>query len=307
MAEVGGFKDALAGLSTLLPRVPEALAALSEAQAALSAAAEQFLATLEARQVEAAELFPRLEVGLTGIGREAVEGTAQVEQDRQLAADLADPALSFEQRLLLVVHAFMEKQQHVVQEKAKALLALGLSAAGLGGVRQSLTDGLTDGRRGVASSVDTSLAATQGLQAVIDVARVTIGTDVERLGTEMDGHHTAQARDFEALRRDVETQEAAYVDRIDRVREFVRQDSDRIVENLRDRLDDMGSTLGRALTNLRDELRDLDEGLRDAAEEGGEGRQSLSPHFEELETLLPVLKQALAQVREAAALVGIPF
>jgi ABC-type transporter Mla subunit MlaD len=307
MADVSGFKDALAGLSALLPRVPEVMAALSEAQAALSEAAEQFMATLEARQVEASELFPRLEVSLSGLGREALDGTAQVEQHRELSADLADPALGFEDRLLLVSHAFLEKQQLVVQEKAKALEALHQNAAGLASVRQSLTDGLTDGKRLVVSSVDVSLAATQGLQAIIEATRVTISTDVERLGTEMDAQHTAQAREVESLRRDVGGHEADYVERIDRVREFVRRDGDRMAENLHNHLDDLGTTLGNALNNLRDGLRDLDERLREAAEEGGEGRQSLAPHFEEMENMLPALKQALAQVREAAAMVGIPF
>jgi ABC-type transporter Mla subunit MlaD len=105
----------------------------------------------------------------------------------------------------------------------------------------------------------------------------------------------------------VEGAEAAYLERIDRVREVVRQDTDRMGENLRDRLDDLGATLARALVNLRDELRELDERLRDAAEEGGDGRQALAPHFEELENMLPPLKQTIQQVREAAAMVGIPF
>jgi Sec-independent protein translocase protein TatA len=307
MADIGGFKDALSGLQALMPRVPEALTALSEAQAALSEAAEAFLSTLEARQVEAAELFPRLEVSLAGISREAVDATAQVEQHRELSSDLADPTLSFEEPLLQVVHVFVEKQQAVVQEKAAALTALSANASNLQGARQSLGEGLVDGRQTVVSSVDTSLAATLGLQGVVEAARVTISTDVERLGTEMDGQHTAQVRDMEALRRDVEGAEAAYVERIDRVREVVRQDGDRMVENLRDRLDDLGSTLGRALTNLRDGLRDLDERLREAAEEGGEGRQSLAPQFEDLENMLPHLRQTIQQVREAAAMVGIPF
>jgi hypothetical protein len=307
MAEIGGFKDALGGLSALLPRVPEALAALSEAQAALSEAAEAFLATLEARQIEAAELFPRLEVSLAGVSREAVEAAAQVEQDRDLSADLADPALSFEEGLLHVVQGFLEKQQLVVQEKTRALGALSVNAAGLETARQSLGDGLVDGRRVVTSSVEASLAATQGLQGVVEAARVTISTDVERLGTELDGQHTAQAREMESLRREVEGAEAAYLERIDRVREVVRQDTDRTGENLRDRLDDLGATLARALVNLRDELRELDERLRDAAEEGGDGRQALAPHFEELENMLPPLKQTIQQVREAAAMVGIPF
>jgi hypothetical protein len=307
MADVSAFKDALGGLSALLPRVPEAMVALTEAQAALSEAAEQFLATMEARQVEAAELFPRLELSLAGLGREAADGTAQVEQHRQLSADLADPTLAFEEPLLQVVHSWVENHQEVVRNKVKALEALNNNASALSGVRQSLTDSLTDGRRQVVSSVDVSLGATQGLQAIIEAARVTISTDIERLGTEMDAQHTAHAREFESLRRDVGGNEAEYVERIDRVREVVRQDGERLVDSLRDHIDDLGTTLGHALTNLRDGLRDLDELLREAADDGGEGRQSLGPPFEEMENMLPALRQQLAQVREAAAMVGIPF
>lgn len=307
MADVSGFKDALSGLQALLPRVPEALAALSEAQAALSEAAEQFLSTLETRQVEASELFPRLEVSLAGISREAADATTQVEQDRDLSHELADPGLSFDHQLVQAVHAFLQTQQQIVADKAKALDGLNVNAATLHTARQSLTDGLLDGQRGVATSVDASLAATQGLQSVVDAARVTVTTDVEKLGTEMDEQHTVQAREMESLRREVEGAEAGYIERIDRLREFVRQDTDRMGENLRDRLDDLGSTIGRALTNLRDGLRELDDRLRDAADEGRDGRQSLAPHFEELETMLPPLKQTIIQVREAASLVGIPF
>jgi hypothetical protein len=307
MADVSGFKDALSGLQALLPRVPDALAALSEAQAALSEAAEQFLSTLETRQVEASELFPRLEVSLTSISREAADAATQVEQDRDLSTELADPGLSFEHPLVQAVHSFLQTQQQIVGEKAKALDSLNVNAATLQGARQSLTDGLLDGRRNVTTSVDTSLTATQGLQAVVDAARVTVTADVEKLGTAMDEHHTAHSREMESLRREVDGAEAAYAERIDKVREVVRQDTDRMIENLRDRFDDIASTLGQALNNLRDGLHELDERLREAADEGRDGKQSLAPHFEELETMLPALRQTIVQVREAAAMVGIPF
>jgi hypothetical protein len=307
MAEVTGFKDALSGLQALLPRVPEALASLSEAQAALSEAAEVFLSALDTRQVEAAELFPRLEVSLAGIGREAAEATAQVEQHRDLTEDLAEPGLSFEHPLLQSVHAFLQTQQEIVQEKARALDALGANAATLQTVRQSLGDGLLDGRRNVGTSVEVSLGATQGLQSVVDATRVTVTSDIEKLGTEMDEQHTSQAREMEALRREIDGAEAAYLERMERVREVLRQDTDRMMENLRDRLEDLTSTIGQALINLRDGLAELDERVHEASEEGGDGRQSLAPHFEELENMLPALKQTIQQVREAAAMVGIPF
>ena len=307
MADVGGFKDALSGLQALLPRVPEALLALSEAQAALSEAAERFLYSLEARQVEASELFPRLEVSLTGIGREAADAAAQIEQDRDLSTELADPGLGFEHPLVQAVHSFLQTQQQMVGDKAKALDRLHLNATTLQGARQSLTSGLADGRHHIITAVDTSVGASQGLQAMVDAARITVSGDVEKLGTAMDDHHTTQAREMEALRKEVEDAEAAYVERIARVRDVVRQDTDRMIENLRDRLEDIGATLAQALNNLRDELSELDDRLRDATDEGREGKQSLAPHFEELENMLPALRQVITQVREAAAMVGIPF
>lgn len=307
MADTTGFKEALAALSALLPRVPEALAALGEAQAALSEAAEQFLATVEARQVEAAELFPRLEVSLAGLAREAADGTAQSEQDRDLPDLLGDPGLGFEDPVAHLGLLLGQKQEHRVQELVRALGVSHANAAALQSGRQSLHDGLADGRRLLAGAGDVSLAALQGLQSVIEAARGTVGADVEQMGTEMDGQHTSQAREMEGLRRDVESYEAAFVERMDRVREVVRKDTDLMLENLRDRLDDLGSTLGRALANLREGLHDLDERLREAAEEGAEGRQSLAPSFEDLENLLPQLRQQIAHVREAAAMVGIPF
>jgi ABC-type transporter Mla subunit MlaD len=307
MAETTGFKEALAALSELLPRVPEALAALSETQAALSEAAEHFLATVEARQVEAAELFPRLEVSLAGLAREAADGTAQAEQDRDLQDLLGDPGLAFEDQIAHLGLLLGQKQEHRLAEMVRALGASQANLAVLDSGRQALHEGLADGRRLVAGGGDAALAALQGLQSVIEAARGTISADVEQVGTEMDGQHTAQAREMEELRRDVEAYEASFVERIDHVREVVRQDADLMMENLGDRLDDLGSTLARALADLRAGLGDLDERLREAAEEAAEGRQSLAPYFEDLENLLPQLKQQISHVREAAAMVGIPF
>jgi hypothetical protein len=307
MAETSGLKEALAALSALLPRVPEALAAMSEAQAALSEAAEHFLATVEARQAEAAELFPRLEVSLSGLAREAADGTAQAEQDRDLQDLLSDPGLGFEAQVAQLTVLLGQKQEHRVAEASRALGASQASLATIESGRKSLHDGLLDGRRLVTAAGEASLVSLQGLQSVVEAARGTIGADVEQLGGEVDGQHTAQAREVEELRRDVESYQAAFVERVDRVREVVRQDTDLMTENVRDRLDDLGATLARALSNLREGLADLDEKLREAAEEGAEGRQSLAPPFEDLENMLPHLRQQIAHVREAAAMVGIPF
>jgi ABC-type transporter Mla subunit MlaD len=307
MADVGGFKEALSGLSALLPRLPEALAALADAQAALTESAEHFLATVEAQQVEAAELFPRLEVALAGIGREAADGLAQAEQDRDVEEILGDPGLGFDDKVLQFSVLVAQKQEERLRQMAHALDTSRETVAGIESARQSLRDGMTDGKTVVATSADASLAAAQALQSVVEAARGTVGTDVEQLGTEMDSQHTNQGRELENLRRDVDGHEAGFVERIDRAREVVRQDTDRLVDNLKDRLDDLTSTLGRSLNNLRDSLRELDENVREAAEDGGHGRESLSPYFEELEHMLPALKQVLDQVREAAAMVGIPF
>lgn len=307
MADVTGFKQALAELSELLPRVPGMLAGLMEAQAALVDAAEQFAETVEARQAEAADLFPRLEVALAGNSREAAEGTAQIEKHREVANDLADPALAFEERLSPFLLPFLDRQQRLVQTKMEALGRHQQHAATLDVSRQSLRDGLTGGRRHVADSVEGSLTTGQGLQGTVDAARGTVSGDVEKLGYEIDTQHTTQASEVEGLRRDVEAYEAGFVDRIERVREAVRQESDNLGESMRERLDDLGAMLSRAMQQLRDSLRELDELTREAAEEGGDGRESLSPHFEDMEQKLAPLKQAIEHVREAANMVGIPF
>ncbi|HET8646304.1 MAG TPA: hypothetical protein VFO85_12490, partial [Vicinamibacteria bacterium] len=154
MSDIGGIKNALTGLSALLPRVPESLAALAEAQAALSEAAEQFLATVEARQVEAAELFPRLEIALTGLSREAADGTAQAEQDRDLQERLQDPDLSFDERVSHFTTLLGEKQEQRIRHMARALGTAAENAATLQSGRQSLHEGLLDGRRRVAGGAD---------------------------------------------------------------------------------------------------------------------------------------------------------
>jgi hypothetical protein len=307
MADVTGFKQALAELSELLPRVPGALAGLMEAQAALLDAAEQFAETVEARQAEAADLFPRLEVALAGSSREAAEGASQIEQHREVASELADPALGFEEKLNPLLLPFLDRQQRVVQAKMEALGRHHQQVATLDVSRQSLRDGLTDGRRNVGGSVEGAFTSAQGLQATVEAARGTVGGDVEKLGSEIDTQHTTQAAEVEGLRRDVDTYEAGFVDRIERIREAVRQESDNMADSMRDRLDDLGALLARAMYQLRDSLRELDELSREAAEEGQDGRQSLQPYFETLEEKLAPLKQAIEHVREAANLVGIPF
>jgi chromosome segregation ATPase len=224
-----------------------------------------------------------------------------------VAALLSEPALSFEDRLQILPHNFLEKQHHVVQEKVAALQGAHQRAADLDSLRQSLRDGLTDGRRVVTTSVEASLGAAQSLQGVVEAARVTVSSDVEKLGTEIDSQHTAQGREVETMRRDLETYEASFVERMDRVRQAVRHDADRLIDRARDRLDDLGSTLKSALDDLRNGLRELDDRVREAKDDGAEGRQSLAPYFEELENKLAPLKQTLENVREAAMTVGIPF
>jgi hypothetical protein len=307
MADVTGFKQALAELTDLLPRVPVVVAGLMEAQAALVDAAEQFAETVEARQAEAAELFPRLEVALAGSGREAAEGAAQIEQHREVAGDLADPALGFEEKVNPFLLPFIDRQQRLIQAKVAALARHQHQAATLDASRQSLRDGLTGGRRQVSGASDTTVNNALGLQSVVDAARGTVGGDVEKLGAEIDTQHTTQAGEVEGLRRDVESYEASFVERVDRIREAVRQEADNMAETMRDRLDDLGAMLSRAMFQLRDALRELDEFSREAAEEGGDGRESLHPYYEDLEQKLAPLKQAIEQVREAANLVGIPF
>jgi uncharacterized phage infection (PIP) family protein YhgE len=303
----GGLQDDLAALTSLLPRVPEALHALLEAQSALSEAAEQFLQTLDARQAEAAELFPRLEVSLSGVAREAAEGTAQVDRDGQVSETLADPGLSFEEHTVLFPHSFIEKQHHVVQQKTAALEAAQQRAQGLDFTRQALHDGLVAGKQTVSTSVEASLGAGAGLQGMVETARATVGSDVQNLGVEIDQTHTAHGREVEGLRRDVDGHQANFSDRLDQLRNALRTDTDRMLENARDRIEDLSSTLSRAMSDLKDGLHELDDQLKEASEEAAEGRQSLAPPFEEMENLLRPLKQAIENVREAAANVGIAF
>jgi len=220
---------------------------------------------------------------------------------------LADPGLSFEEHTVLFPHSFIEKQHHVVQQKTAALEAAQQRAQGLDFTRQALHDGLVAGKQTVSTSVEASLGAGAGLQGMVETARATVGSDVQNLGVEIDQTHTAHGREVEGLRRDVDGHQANFSDRLDQLRNALRTDTDRMLENARDRIEDLSSTLSRAMSDLKDGVHELDDQLKEASEEAAEGRQSLAPPFEEMENLLRPLKQAIENVREAAANVGIAF
>src|SRR5262245_37180698 len=110
MADVEGLKDALASLSGTLPDVPERLEALLREAAQTRAAVEDFLATLEARMAEAAELAPRLESALRSLVRVSSDETLRLDQDRDLPAVVADPRLTFESTFPLLTAPLAARQ-----------------------------------------------------------------------------------------------------------------------------------------------------------------------------------------------------
>jgi hypothetical protein len=163
------------------------------------------------------------------------------------------------------------------------------------------------GGDGLLRSWDDAGRGAAELQGVVEVSRATLGQDLERLGADLDAQQSTTARDVEEMRRDLEGYDSVFLSRLDRVREVIRQDSENLLEDARERMSELTELLERCITEVIAALNRLEEKTREGERTGESARQALVPLLDNLEDRIPPLKHALEQVREAAHLVGIAF
>ena len=305
--DADALKDSLGTLQDTLPVVPDRLKGLLQEEAALRSAAEDFLRSLDEKQAEASELFTRLEATLVGVRRQASEQAVLLQQYPDFEAVLDHDKLDFEQKTLLLLSLFMQKQQGVIESKKQSMHKL----TGFGSSKQdafgALGESLVRGGRQVGGASEEAVRGSQGLQSTVEASRNAISDEVERAGAEMEAHRNAGSRDVEQTKRDLEGFDAFFVDRMDLLGNMVRRDTDRMISETQNRMADLRYQVTGAVEGVQKALEELDRSLRDDIEESAEARNNLGPLFENIEKALGPLKEAIESVREAAHTVGIPF
>jgi hypothetical protein len=306
--DVNETRDALRLLTELLPSVAERMSALLAEEAAAKEAAEDFLQRCEERQGEAADLMNRVEAVQLDLRAQAASEADRLERWEDPTPDLQDPALAFEEKTALLLAPFARAQARHV-----ALLRDGFNGHReeklmSRGQRMSATRfQLEKGGDGLVRAWEDSGREAADLQGVVEASRGALSHDLERLGADIDAQQATTARDVEEMRRDLEGYDSAFVSRLDRVREVVRQDAENLLDDTRERMSELQDLLERCIVEVTAAFKRLEEMTREGAHNAESARQALVPLLENLEDRLPPLKHALEQVREAAHLVGIAF
>jgi len=306
--DANDIRDALRRLTDLLPSVAERMAALMAEEAAAKAAADDFLQRAEERQVEASDLLARLETVQQELRTQAAAEVERLTSWEDPAPALRDPALAFDEKAALHLAPFARAQTRHV----------GVLRDAFNGNREErlLTRGqhVTTMRFGLEKGGDELLAGSeaagrgaQALHELVESARGTLGHEIERFAGDLQAQQNATARDVEGVRRDLDGYEAALAARLDRLREGVQQETDRLSTDTSERMTDLQSAIDDAVREVGEALRVLEEQTRRAGDEGRAHREAIVPLFENLEERLPHLRQALEGVRAAANHVGIAF
>jgi len=305
--DADALKDSLGTLQDTLPVVPDKLKSLLQEEATLRASAEELQRSLEEKQSEATELFTRLEAALMGVRRQATEQTVLLQQYPDFEALLDEDKLDFEQKLMLLLTLFMQKQQSVVESKKESMRAL----MGFGSNKQNalgvLGESLVRGGTQVGHASEQALRGGAALQNMVEASRNAITDEIEKVGAEIEAHRAAGSRDIDQTKRDVEGFDAFFTDRVELLGNLVRRDTDRLINETQNRMADLRYLVSGAVEGVQKALDELDRNLREDIEESAEARNSLAPLFENIEKALGPLKEAIESVREAAHTVGIPF
>lgn len=301
-------RDALRLLTELLPSVAERMSALLAEETAAKQAAEDFLQRCEERQGEAGDLLSRVEAVQLDLRAQASAEADRLERWEDPSPDLQDPALAFDEKAALVLAPFAQAQaRHVAVlrdtfngQREERLLRRG--------ERMSVTRfQLERSGDGLLRAWDHAGQGAADLKAIVETSRAELSQDLERLGGDLEAQQRTTARDAEEMRRDLDGYESVFVSRLDRVREVIRQDSENLLDDARERLSELQDLLERTIGDVARALRELEDETREAGRNAESMRESLVPLFDNLEEKLPPLRHALEQVREAAHLVGIAF
>ncbi|HEY7409104.1 MAG TPA: hypothetical protein VII13_00065 [Vicinamibacteria bacterium] len=311
------LREALGNLTDLAPTVAARVEAVAQEAEAAQGAVEEFLRTLLDRQAEGAALFGRLEAALADVRREAeaagelripLGGQGEGASTRNPAEVLEDPNLSFEDRLFLFSVTLMRRQEERIEEMATAWTTRKEAEKSL---LASSTDEAEAGVRtagdGLNGAFEEAVLEGAGLRGTLQGSRESLAAEFERLAAEMETVRMQQSRDVDDLGRDLAGIESNFSSRLERNRDAIRLDGDRIEEETDRQTTHVEKTLRQALDEVGGAVNRLNGLLRRANEESQEDRRDLAPAFKDLEHHIGILKQAVESVREAARSVGLPY
>ncbi|MET0551447.1 MAG: hypothetical protein ABW221_00315 [Vicinamibacteria bacterium] len=302
------IRDALRQLTDLLPSVAERMSALMAEEEAARAASAEFLQRAEERQAEASDLLARLETVQQELRTQAAAEVERLTGWEDPSPVLHDPALAFDEKAALHLAPFARAQAgHVAVlrdtfngNREERLLTRGQHVT-------AMRFGLEKGGDELLAGSDLAGRSAQALHELVEAARGALGHEIERFAGDLQAQQNASARDVEGIRRDLDGYEAALGARLDRLREGVQQETDRLASDTRERMTDLKSAIEDAVREVGEALRSLEDQTRRAGDEGRAHREAIVPLFGNLEERLPHLRQALEGVREAAHHVGIAF
>ena len=306
--DANDIRDALRHLTDLLPSVAERMAALMAEEAAARAAADEFLQRAEERQTEASDLLARIEAVQLELRAQAAAEVERLTSWQDPSPVLQDPALALDEKAALHLEPFARAQaRHVAVlrdtfngNREERLLTRGQHVT-------TMRFGLEKGGDELLSGSEAAGQGALSLQELVETSRGALGHEIERFTGDLRAQQNATARDVEGIRRDLDGYEAAFGARLDRLREGVQQETDRVASDTGERVADLRTAIDDAVREVTAALGALEQQTRRAGDEGRAHRESLVPLFENLDERLPHLRQALEGVREAARHVGIAF
>lgn len=301
-------RDALRLLTELLPSVAERMAALLAEETAAKQAAEDFLHRCEERQGEAADLMGRVEAVQVDLRAQAAAEADRLERWEDPSPDLHDPALAFEEKTALLLAPFARAQERHVGVLRDLFNGHREERLLMRGQRMSATRfGLEKGGDLLLRAWDDTGRGAVELQGVVEASRAHLSQDLERLGADLESQQNTTARDVEEMRRDLEGYDSAFVSRLDRVREGIRQEAEQLVDDARERMSELQELLEGCINDVSQALRRLEDQTGEASRGSESMRQSMVPLIDNLEERIPHIRHLLEQVRESAHLVGIAF
>jgi hypothetical protein len=306
--ETDDIRDALRQLTDLLPSVAERMAALLAEETAAKAAADDFLQRAEERQTEASDLLARIETVQLELRTQAAAEVERLTSWEDPSPVLHDPALAFDEKAARHLAPFAQAQaRHVAVlrdtfngNREERLLTRGQHVT-------TMRFGLDRGGDLVLAGSETAGRGAVALHELVETSRGALGHGIERFAGDLQAQQNASARDVEGMRRDLDAHEAAFAARLDRLREGVQQETERVAGDAGDRMTDLRTAIDDAVREVSAALGALETQTGRAGDLGRAHREALVPLFENLEERLPHLRQALEGVREAARHVGIAF
>jgi len=229
-------------------------------------------------------------------------------EGRDPAGVLEDPALTPEEKLFQFCAALARKQEETVEAMAQAWQArMETQRASLGAAGTEHPGALQGLQQDLEGAHETAVLEAAGLQGTVVAAREAVGGQIDRLAAELTTQGRQSARDVDELKKDLVQLEDAFLARVDRAREIVRTDAERFAEETRHRVHDVEQALTEAVQDLARALEQMGDAVRQATSEAADARRDMVPLFDDLDSRIHPMKNAVESIRSAAHSVGIPF